>query len=46
MEERCVFCQIAGKAIICENDLAKAFYDIFPVNEGHTWWCYTCRYPF
>ena len=30
------FCQIAGKAIICENDLAKAFFDIFPVIEGHT----------
>lgn len=34
--ERCVFCQIAEKTIICENDLAKAFYDNFPVNEGHT----------
>lgn len=34
--ERCIFCQIAEKAIICENDLAKAFYDNFPVNEGHT----------
>ena len=31
----CVFCAKSGLDIIAENDLAKAFYDQFPVNEGH-----------
>ncbi|WP_423784982.1 HIT family protein [Halobacillus litoralis] len=29
----CVFCDT--KSIVCENDLAKCFYDKFPVNKGH-----------
>ncbi len=33
----CVFCQVENnEKILCENKLAKAFYDHFPVNEGHT----------
>lgn len=31
----CVFCNIAAADIIAENDLALAFFDRFPVNEGH-----------
>ena len=31
----CVFCENNNREIIAENDLAKAFYDHFPVNEGH-----------
>ena len=33
----CVFCQIINeqKDIILENDLAVAFYDSFPVSDGH-----------
>lgn len=34
--ENCIFCRKHGKEILCENELAKAFYDNFPVNEGHT----------
>jgi len=30
-----VFCAKPDAEIICENELAKAFYDKFPVNEGH-----------
>ena len=32
----CIFCELSGDSLLCENDLAKAFYDNFPVNEGHT----------
>ncbi len=35
MQEGCVFCTRPEAEIICENNLAKAFYDKFPVNEGH-----------
>lgn len=31
----CIFCSKSGAELICENGLAKAFYDNFPVNEGH-----------
>jgi diadenosine tetraphosphate (Ap4A) HIT family hydrolase len=30
---RCVFCTIND--IVLENDLARAFYDKYPVNKGH-----------
>lgn len=33
--DKCVFCSMAATEILCENELAKAFYDGFPVNEGH-----------
>lgn len=33
--EECIFCAMAGAEIICENELAKAFYDRYPVNRGH-----------
>lgn len=33
--KECVFCSMSETEIICENDLAKAFYDGFPVNKGH-----------
>lgn len=33
--KECVFCQKPQKEIICENDLAQAFYDRYPVNRGH-----------
>jgi len=32
----CIFCKKHDKELLCENELAKAFYDNFPVNEGHT----------
>ena len=33
----CVFCDIIkDKQILFENDLAVAFFDSFPVSEGHT----------
>lgn len=32
----CVFCPKSGMELLCENELAKAFYDNYPVNEGHT----------
>lgn len=34
----CIFCNIIkdNKIIIAENELAVAFYDSFPVSEGHT----------
>ncbi|NLZ28282.1 MAG: HIT family protein [Firmicutes bacterium] len=35
MTGECVFCAKSGPDIIAENELAKAFYDQFPVNEGH-----------
>ena len=33
----CVFCEIINdkKELIAENDLAVAFYDSFPVSDGH-----------
>ncbi len=31
----CVFCNTKDKSIIAENDLAIAFFDKYPVNEGH-----------
>ena len=31
----CVFCRKPQSEIICENQLAKAFYDQYPVNQGH-----------
>ena len=33
----CVFCEIIKdkKELIAENDLAVAFYDSFPVSDGH-----------
>jgi len=34
--EGCIFCEKNGREIIAENKLAKAFYDQFPVNKGHT----------
>lgn len=38
MINECVFCNIIKdkKEIILENDLAVAFYDSFPVSQGHT----------
>lgn len=33
--DECVFCRQAGAGVLCENELAKAFYDNFPVNRGH-----------
>lgn len=31
----CVFCMRVETEIVAENDLALAFYDKYPVNEGH-----------
>jgi len=31
----CVFCTRPETEIVAENDLALAFYDKFPVNQGH-----------
>lgn len=40
MENSCAFCKIANKelssSIVYEDDIAIAFMDIQPVNEGHT----------
>lgn len=33
--DQCIFCNKDNEDIICENELAKAFYDGFPVNHGH-----------
>ena len=33
--KECVFCKKPQWEIICENKLAKAFYDQYPVNQGH-----------
>lgn len=37
---RCIFCQIAAReapaSIVDEDDVALAFLDIRPINEGHT----------
>jgi superfamily II DNA or RNA helicase/diadenosine tetraphosphate (Ap4A) HIT family hydrolase/HKD family nuclease len=32
----CPFCELAGRDLVVENDLAAAFRDGFPVNPGHT----------
>lgn len=32
----CVFCSNPGTEIIAENEWARAFYDLVPVNPGHT----------
>lgn len=32
---KCIFCKLPETAILVRNDLALAFYDKFPVNEGH-----------
>jgi len=34
--KHCIFCSKPQTEIITENQLALAFYDKFPVNEGHT----------
>ena len=31
----CIFCKQPETEVICENDLARAFFDKFPVSEGH-----------
>jgi len=33
---KCIFCSELEREIIVENELAVAFLDKFPVNEGHT----------
>ncbi|ERK44550.1 HIT family protein [Levilactobacillus brevis] len=33
IEANCIFCQ--KTAVVLENDLAKAFWDIHPVRKGH-----------
>ena len=35
MDKDCIFCTRPQTEIICENELAKAFYDSYPVNRGH-----------
>ena len=35
MENNCPFCNLSSDRIIMENDLSLAFYDSFPVSEGH-----------
>ena len=35
MHEECIFCASTGADLISENELAKAFYDQYPVNKGH-----------
>lgn len=31
----CTFCKEPETELLCENGLARAFFDKFPVNEGH-----------
>jgi diadenosine tetraphosphate (Ap4A) HIT family hydrolase len=31
----CVFCTLLGTEIIVENELARAFFDKYPISEGH-----------
>lgn len=31
----CIFCTKGQAEILCENELARAFYDRYPVNQGH-----------
>ncbi|GAW90947.1 HIT family protein [Calderihabitans maritimus] len=33
--DSCIFCSEPETEIVAENDLARAFYDKYPVNEGH-----------
>lgn len=33
--EDCIFCNKLEEEIIASNELARAFYDSYPVNEGH-----------
>lgn len=32
---KCIFCNLNKNDYICENELAFAIYDKFPVNKGH-----------
>lgn len=32
---KCIFCNLPKDKVIAENYLALAFYDAYPVNEGH-----------
>lgn len=34
-EEYCVFCTLKADRILMESELALAFYDLYPVTEGH-----------
>lgn len=34
-DEECIFCKEPETELLCENDLARAFFDKFPVNDGH-----------
>lgn len=35
-KDNCPFCNLSEKIeVICENELARATYDLFPVNRGH-----------
>ena len=31
----CIFCSEPETEVLCENELARAFYDKYPVSEGH-----------
>lgn len=33
--KNCIFCDLPKEKIILENELARAFYDEFPVSKGH-----------
>ena len=33
--EECIFCREPETELLCENELARAFFGKFPVNEGH-----------
>lgn len=35
-EPHCPFCRLDPEKVLLENDFACAFYDGFPVTEGHT----------
>ncbi len=32
---QCIFCRLEKIEILLENELSKAFFDRYPVNEGH-----------
>lgn len=34
-EEDCIFCREPETELLCENVLARAFFDKYPVNKGH-----------
>lgn len=34
-EKDCIFCKEPETELLCENVLARAFFDKYPVNEGH-----------